>query len=205
MKVIGLTGGIASGKNFVADILRKDGAVIFDADHEVHQLLKLNQAVKYHIEKHFPKALINQEINKKVLGKIVFEDDEKLKILEKILHPMVKEKYWEFLNLAQKERKEIAVLNIPLLLENKYNCDKIVAIVAPTSVRKKRFLARARQQDPKNFKAEKKNLEKKFDQILLKQISNKERKSQADFVVNSGTSKADVVKQVKRIESLLKV
>lgn len=204
MKVIGLTGGIASGKNFVADILRKEGAAIFDADHEAHQLLKLNPTVKQDIQKHFPQALVNQEINRRILGKIVFADDKKLKILEKILHPRVKKKYREFLDLAQKEGKEMAILNIPLLLENKYNCDKIIAIVAPPSIRKRRFLARTRKHDPKVFQAEKKNLEKKFDQILLRQVSNKERKFQADFVINSGTSKADVVKQVKELVSFLK-
>ena len=156
------------------------------------------------MQKNFPQALINQEINRRELGKIVFADDEKLKILEKILHPRVKKKYQEFLDSAQKEGKEIVVLNIPLLLENNYNCDKIIAIVAPPSIRKRRFLARARKHDPKNFQAEKKNLENKFEQILLRQVSNKERKSQADFVVNSGTSKSDVVKQIKKIEFLLR-
>ncbi len=200
MKIIGLTGGIASGKNFVAGIFVQNGAAVFDADKEVHKLLELDQSTIAEVKKKFHESFVAGKIERKILGKIVFADAEKLKILEKILHPKVRKKYQEFLEVAQKEKKKIAVLNIPLLLETEsYKCDKILAIIAAPSIQKKRFLARAKKNNPRNFAAEKKNLEKKFEQIRAKQISNSERKLRADFVVNSGVSKKKTEQQVNKI------
>jgi dephospho-CoA kinase len=202
MKIIGLTGGIASGKNFVAAIFEQHGAAIFDADAEVHKLLELDKSTILAVKKSFPKSFVEGKISRKILGKIVFANSEKLKILEKILHERVREKYLEFLELASNSQKKIALLNIPLLLESKgYKCDQIVAIVASPSIQKKRFLARARKNNPQNFSAEKKNLEQKFEQIRAKQITNKERKAKADFVINSSHSKAETKRQVERIIS----
>ncbi len=196
MKIIGLTGGIASGKNFVAEIFAQNGAAVFDADFEVHQLFASDKSVIGMIKKKFPDSFVEGKIERKILGKIVFGDAKKLEILEKILHPKVREKYQEFLANAQKSKKKIAVLNIPLLLEKQaYKCDKIVAIVAPPSIQKRRFLARHK----KITAAEKKNLEKKFEQIRAKQISNLARKASADFVVNSNFSKRNVIEQVVAI------
>ena len=92
ISVVGLTGGIASGKNFVAEIFSKNGAAIFDADKEVHLLLESNQDVIAQIKKNFPQSLVNHKIDRKILGKIVFDKKsaQKLKILEEILHPKVR-------------------------------------------------------------------------------------------------------------------
>jgi dephospho-CoA kinase len=204
MKIIGLTGGIASGKNFVAEIFRQKGAAVFDADCEVHSLLELDKSTILQVKNSFPESFVEGKIERKILGKIVFASAQKLKILEEILHPQVRKKYQEFLATAQKEKKKIAVLNIPLLLETQgYECDKILAITASPSIQKKRFLARARKNNPKNFALEKKNLEKKFEQIRSKQISNFERKSRADFTINSNASKSFVIAQVKKIFSIV--
>ncbi len=200
MKIIGLTGGIASGKNFVAEIFAQNGAAVFDADKEVHKLLQSDLATIAQVQKHFPESLIDNQIDRKILGKIAFSDQNKLRILEEILHPKVRQNYLQFLSQAQKARKKLAILNIPLLLETKaYECDYVVAILASPSIRKKRFLARARQLNPQNFAVEKTNLAKKFDQIIAKQLSNFDRKNQADFVVNTSKSKDKTVVQVKSI------
>lgn len=200
IKIIGLTGGIASGKNFVAEIFLRNGAAVFDADKEVHKLLEADRSVVAQVKKIFPESFVEQKISRKILGKIVFADEKKLRILEKILHAKVRKKYQEFLAESQKSKKKIAVLNIPLLLETRgYKCDYVLAILASPSIQKKRFLARAKKSDPKNFVKEQKNLEKKFEQIRSKQISNQERKYAADFVVNSGLSKNLVTQQVRRV------
>ena len=198
MKIIGLTGGIASGKNFVAEIFAQNNAAIFDADIEVHKLMESDKLTIQAVKKNFPESFIDARIDRKILGKIVFADAKKLKILEKIIHPKVREKYQNFLKKSESEKRKFAVLNIPLLLETKaYKCDKIVAIIASPSVQKKRFLARLEKVD--NWEV----LEKKFEQIRSKQISNEERKKVADFVVNTNGGKSDVVNQVKNIIDLL--
>lgn len=199
MKIIGLTGGIASGKNFVAEIFAQNNAAIFDADIEVHKLIELDKSIIQAVKKNFPESFIDAKIDRKILGKIVFSDTEKLKILEKIIHPKVREKYQDFLKKSESEKRKFVVLNIPLLLETKaYKCDKIIAIIASPSVQKKRFLARVGKVDNQEL------LEKKFEQIRSKQISNEERKKVADFVVNTNGAKSDVVIQVKNIIDLLR-
>lgn len=200
VKIIGLSGGIASGKNFVADVFAKNGAAIFDADKEVHMLLESDTATISEIKKKFPKSFAAGKIDRKLLGEIVFNDQNKLRVLEKILHEKVRQNYQKFLAKAKKEKHKLAVLNIPLLHEtDSYKCDKIVAIIASESLRKKRFLARARKKDPRNFVKESNNLAKKFEQIIANQLTNLERKSLADFVVNTNKSKAEVVRQVQKI------
>ena len=204
MKVVGLTGGIAAGKNFVATIFAQNGAAIFDADAQVHNLLSSDEEIISKIGSLFPQSLLKQgdnyKIDRKILGKIAFEDAKKLKILEKIIHPEVRKKCHEFLVKAQKDKKEIAVLNIPLLLQNKgYKYDKIIAVIAPKSVRKKRFLTREKKINPINFEKEKNDLEKKFEQISSKQISDSESRKHADFVVKSAISKSFTVLFVQKI------
>lgn len=200
MKIIGLTGGVAAGKNFVAEIFAQNGSAIFDADAQVHELLKSDEPTIAEVKKNFPTSFIDQKIDRKILGKIVFADVKKLEILEKILHPKVRQKYAEFLTKAQQEKRDLAVLNIPLLLEKQgYECQKIVAIVLPKSLQKKRFLARAKKNNARNFASEKQNLEKKFLQIHAKQMTNSQRKKLADFVINSAFSKAKTAAQVKII------
>ncbi len=223
MKIIGLSGGIASGKNFIAEIFAKNGAAIFDADAEVHKMFEGDEALILKVGKAFPESLQEEEknaqnikmasvknsfskkenlssqkfsrkiINRKILGKIVFSDAEKLLILEKIIHPIVRKKYDEFLRKSQQEKRKFVVLNIPLLLEKQgYKCDKIIAIIVPPSIQKRRFFARKKNESQQE-------LEKKFKRIVKFQLSNKERKEKSDYVVNTRFSKAQTIKAVKEI------
>ncbi len=192
MKTIGLTGGIAAGKNFVAEIFAKNGAAIFDADKETHDLLESDQLTLAEIQKNFPKAIINQKINRKALGEIVFSDKNKLRILEEIIHPQIRRKYQEFLQNSQNNGHKIAVLNVPLLLETKaYPCDYIIALIAPKEIKKSRFLARSQ-----DFS---KDAEELFEKIHGNQIDDEARKSKADFIINTSMSKLEVEKQVLEI------
>jgi dephospho-CoA kinase len=200
MKIIGLTGGIASGKNFVAEIFQKNGAAVFDADKEVHELLESHAEAIKEVKENFPESVIGEKISRKLLGQIVFSDPQKLKILEKIIHVKVREEYQIFLQKAVKEKKKLAILNIPLLLETQsYKCDKVVAIIVLDEVQKKRFLMRAKKTDPENFLHEKENLIRKFEKIKSKQIDNLKREKHADFVINNSLTKAFTIKQVKKI------
>lgn len=173
--VVGLTGGIAAGKNFVADIFAKNGAAIFDADKEVHRLLESDKLTFEEVAKNFSESLIDGKIDRKILAKIVFFNEEKLLILEKILHPKVRQKYQEFLADAERRKIKLVVLNVPLLLESEcYKSDYIVAITAPLALRKKRYLLRSKNSDLTNF-----------NKIRRKQLSDLERKKRADFVIRN--------------------
>jgi dephospho-CoA kinase len=204
MKIIGLTGGIASGKNFIAEIFVKHGAVIFDADAEVHKLLESDKSTIKEIRNSFPESFIEQKINRKILRKIVFSNSEKLEMLEKILHPKVRKKYQSFLAKSKKEGRKMVILNIPLLLEKKgYECDKIIAVISAKSIQRKRFLARTKESYPETFAEEKENLIKQFEKIFLKQTTNKDRKKVADFVIDNTKSKDFAISQVRNLINLL--
>jgi dephospho-CoA kinase len=193
MKIIGLTGSIASGKNFIADIFAKNGCAVFDADNEVHKLLASDKSTILAVKKNFPESFVNEKIERKILGKIVFADKKKLEVLEKIIHPKVRKKYREFL---KKVKKKTVVLNIPLLLETKgYECDYIVAIIVTKKIQKERFIAREKL---KNKAAKISELEKKFEQIRKRQISNLKRKKHADFIINNDGDSQESVKQVTK-------
>ena len=193
MKIIGLTGGVASGKNFVARIFAKNGATIFDADKIVHDILICDEDSILKVSRHFPQAIIHKKIDRKILGEIVFSDVKKLKILEEIIHPKVRQKYLEFIKNAQLQKQKIVVLNIPLLLERQgYNCHKIISLLIPPSIQKRRFLQRKKNET-------KANLEKKFTKIIANQMKNKERKEKSDFVIYTGFSKAHTIAQTRKI------
>lgn len=204
MKIIGLTGGIASGKNFIAEIFAKNGAAVFDADSEVHKLLELDKSTIEEVRNSFPESFIEQKINRKILGKIVFSNSKKLETLEKILHPKVRKKYQSFLAKSKKEGRKMVILNIPLLLEKKgYECDKIIAVIATKVIQRKRFLDRAKKSSSENFAKEKENLIKQFEKIFLKQATNNDRKKAADFVIDNTKSKDFAIRQVKSLSQLL--
>jgi dephospho-CoA kinase len=204
MKIVGLSGGIASGKNFVAEIFAKNGAAIFDADRETHNLLESDKLSYEEIRKNFLQAIINEKIDRRILGKIVFDDKNKLEILEKILHPKIRKKYQDFLNTARSEGCKLVVLNIPLLLEKEsYACDYIVAIITPKHIRKERFLKRSEELDRGNFAKNKSQLEERFEKIFVNQIDDEIRKSKANFVIDSSGTKEDVEEEVKKILSVM--
>ena len=204
MKIIGLTGGIASGKNFIAEIFANNGAAIFDADEEVHNLLESDKSTIKEVKKFSPESFIEHKINRKILRKIVFSNSKKLEMLEKILHPKVRKKYQSFLNKSKKEGRKMVILNIPLLLEKKgYECDKIIAIISTKSIQRERFLRRTKESYPENFAEEKENLIKQFEKIFLKQTTNKDRKKAADFVIDNTKSKDFAISQVKNLINLL--
>lgn len=204
MKIIGLTGGIASGKNFIAEIFVKHGVVVFDADEEVHKLLELDKSTIEEVKKFSPESFVGQKINRKILRKIVFSNSEKMEMLEKILHPKVRKKYQNFLDKSKKEERRLIMLNIPLLLEKKgYECDKIIAVISTKSIQRERFLARTKESYPETFAEEKENLIKQFEKIFLKQTTNRDRKKAADFVIDNTKSRDFAISQVKNLINLL--
>src|SRR3989344_9206062 len=199
MKIIGLTGGVASRKNYVAEIFAQKGAGIFDADKEGHRLLDSDKSTISKVKKIFPESFIKEEIDRKILGKIVFADEKKLKILERIIHPQVRKNYQKFLQDCRKKKTNLVVLNIPLLLETKgYKYDYVVAIIAQKYLCKERFLNRERKKD---LCQKISDLEKKFKQIISNQLPDVKRITESDFVLynNQRLSKLSFSKKVDQI------
>lgn len=119
MKIIGLTGGIASGKSTVADILRRLGAEIFDADAVSREAVaKGSQGLRQVIAAFGAEYLTaGGELDRAKLSRLVFEDKAALKKLESIVHAYVRQEAKVFLEQASQKGLGAVVLDVPLLIE----------------------------------------------------------------------------------------
>jgi dephospho-CoA kinase len=191
MLVIGLTGGIGTGKTAAAEHFRRRGVTVFDADAYVHKLYE-HVAVPA-IEKAFPGVTRNGKVDRTLLAKQVAGAPDRLRELEGIVHPMVIKAEIEFLREQENKGAKLAVLEIPLLFETgaEARADVTIALTAPEATQRKRVLERPGM-----------TLEK-FEALRARQMTDDERRARADYVVDSGTSLEDMHEQLDRlIESL---
>ena len=185
--LIGLTGTFGSGKSSVLRLFRKEGAVTISADQIVHSLLR-RKTVKEAVRTIFgPTVLKKGQVNRPALAKIVFTDKEKRRKLEKLLHPMVKEK---ILNNARKfsRRKKPVVVEAPLLFESGFlkPFDYTVCVSAKPEV------IRIRMQKKGITATE---VEKRSSSQW--KISEKEK--QSDAIIENSESRAKTEKQVRAL------
>ena len=183
---VGILGSIGSGKSFVANIFRELGFNIFSADNEVANIYNNNKIVNKKISKFFKLKLYKGKINKQELRDSLKKNLNKFRFLNKILHPMVRKKMVLFLSRCKKNK--LIVLGVPLLVENKML--NFVDILILVKTRSRSFLSRIKKR---------KNLDKRFLNILKKQQANeKTKESYADFIIYN-SSKNKVKLQVKNI------
>jgi dephospho-CoA kinase len=191
MLVIGLTGSIGMGKSTAAKHFAKRGIAVFDADAEVHRLYEAKAVPA--IAANFPTAVVGGRVDRSLLAQELAVSPSKLKQLEAIVHPMVVKAELDFLRRQEATGAKFAVLEIPLLFETGADSRVDVSIVlsAPEEVQRARVLARP------GMTAE------KLDQLLKRQLPDSEKRTRADYVVDSGKSIADMEAEIDRlIESL---
>lgn len=193
MKIIGLSGGIASGKNTVADIFHELGIEVFDADAVVHNLYLQDQEIIKLVAQNFLESFDGKIINRKILSALISSNPSQIHILEKIIHPKIREIYQNFLEKNLQKKSNFVVINIPLLLEsNQYKTDKIIAIIADEKTRQDRYIQRV-VADLKNANPDLINeLKNKFLMLKNKQISDEERIKKADFIIYNDGDLADL-------------
>lgn len=150
MKVIGLVGGIASGKSLVAEYLEERGAAVFHADAAAHQAID-SPSVKQTLVERWGRSILDAagNVDRKAVGKIVFAADAKgrpeKQFLEQTLHPQIRRQFVDSLSRWENAGTDVAVLDAPLLLEAGWQdlCDIVLFIDSP---REKR-LERAKQRN----------------------------------------------------------
>lgn len=192
MKIIGLSGSVASGKNEVAKIFESHGIPVFDADFLVHQFYENNQKVINKIQENFAIFQGKNFIDRKLLSEIIRKNPSKIELLEQIIHPEIKIKYEEFVKNNLQKNSPLILLNIPLLLEkNNYKTDKIIAIIANKDIRQKRYLSRFATPDEIDAKIQ------KFEFFNNLQLSDEQRLQNCDFVIYNNNDVEDLKSQVK--------
>ena len=192
MKVVGITGGIGSGKSVVCQIFSRLGAPVYESDKVVHLFYEkypeINERIKNEIsEEAFDK---NGKIVRKKLGEIVFADSKKLGILNKIVHPYVKIDFEKW--LKNYKGNPYIIKEAAILFESgaSDSCDKIIAVISPLELR----ISRVKERDHKS-KAE-------IDLIVGKQMNDEELILRSDFVIYND-EKQLLIPQVLKIHGVL--
>lgn len=147
MKWIGLTGGIASGKSTVAELLQKNGYVVVDADVIAHDVVARGSVGLKKVIDTFGRIYLKEdgELDRKKLGQLVFDNSEKRLELERIIHPLVQEKVREIKAELEKKGTKIAFYDVPLLFEKNLQSqfDATVVVACSSHVQMERLIKRS--------------------------------------------------------------
>lgn len=188
--ILGITGSIGSGKTTVANIFAKNGVNTIDADKIAHRLMGKNSTIYKNLRNFFGDKILDEHnnIDRKKLGDIVFENSKNIMKLNSITHPIIIGKIKRVINKIKKysENKNI-VIDAPLLLETKSKnlVDKIIVVKCG----KKNILRRLN----------KKYSKQKIERILNAQMPLKKKLKYADFVVDNNKDLNHLENQVKII------
>jgi dephospho-CoA kinase len=190
MIVLGLTGSIGMGKSTAAGMLRRLGVRLFDADAVVHELLGPGGKAVEAVEALFPGVRDETgAIDRRLVGQRVFGDPAALRCLEAILHPMVRRAETRFVGQARARRDSLVVLDIPLLYETGApdRVDHVLVVSAPPRVQRERVMRRPGM------------TESRFASILRAQMSDREKRRRADFVVPTGLGRGLTFRRLRRV------
>ena len=184
MIVLGLTGSIGMGKSTTASMFKDNGIAVHDADATVHKLYSGKAAPL--IESTFPGTTDDNGVDRTKLAEIVVGNEQQMKKLEAIIHPLVRAEENAFLSKAKTDGAKLVVLDIPLLFETGGNkrVDGVVVVTAPQSVQRQRVLVRQGMS------------EEKFAAILERQYPDDKKRQGADFIIDTSKgmeSACDVV------------
>ena len=192
MLIVGLTGSIGMGKSTAANHLRDLGIGVFDADAAVHDLYETT-AVPL-IEAAFPGVAREGRIDREKLAERLRAVPSGFRVLEDIVHPLVRQAEKEFLDRQFDAGAGIAVLEIPLLFETGGNERVDVTIVVSTTAETQRQRVLNR---PGMTQA-------KLDSLLQRQLPDAEKRARADFVVDTGGAIAETQARIDMIVSALR-
>lgn len=195
MKIIGLTGGIGTGKSTVARMLKKRRIPVICADRIAREALNVGHPCFDRVVSTFGKGILNptRTINREDLARIVFSSTRARRKLNRIVHPyVIREMKMEIARLKKSGKKRV-VLDIPLLYEEKLDriCDKVIVVYAPEKMALRRLLKR------KGMSGE------DARRRLKTQISIEKKKKWADYVIdNSGSLLATQIQVEKCLSRL---
>lgn len=185
-RVIGLTGGIASGKSAVSLILQGLGMQVIDADGIAHEILVTDEAIKQEVVAVFGSEVLNAggAVDRGRLGNIIFQDAGRRRALERILHPLIRDELWK----RAREGNDDVVLEVPLLIEQGEHArvDLVVVVYAARECQIQRLMGRDTI-----------SREEAVSRIAT-QLPLEEKVSYAQYVINNNGSLEETEEQVLR-------
>ncbi len=175
MLLIGVTGGIGSGKSHLSAIIRDLGFPVYNSDDRAKQLVH-REDIKEQIQSTFgPKAYIGNNYNSKYVASVVFNNEKLLNELNQIIHPKVQQDFHTFVQVKEKEKVSMIFKESALLVESEAfrRLDQLILVTAPKEVRKARVLKR-------------KGMTKAmFEAVDAKQAEDSHKIQFADFVLSN--------------------
>lgn len=186
--ILGLTGGIASGKSTVSAYLAQNGALIIDADLIARQVVaKKSSGLKQIVAKFGGEILTaSGELDRKKLGKLVFSNKDLLKALTDITGPLIRTEILREIEAAKKAQVKLVVLDIPLLFETGYQtlCDKVMVVTIPSKLQLERVMKRDNLSAAEARKR------------IANQLPASKRNELADVLIDNSKSVAETYQQV---------
>jgi len=183
MLLLGLTGGIGSGKSTVSAEFARRGAIVIDADLVVRELQSPGGAVLAAMVEHFGDAILSADgtLNRQAVADIVFNDPEQLKALNAIVHPKVGEEIDGRIE-AQRDTDNVVILDVPLLVESKaYETEGIIVVDTDPEIAVERLV------ESRGFKADDARARMKL------QATREERRAVAAFIVPNDGSQEELM------------
>jgi len=192
MLIVALTGGIASGKSVVAEVLEELGCYIHHADKIAHDLTEPEKPAWKKIVAHFGKKILEEDktINRSRLGKIIFSDERERRFLNELIHPLVLKKKKEVINrLEKKGHYNIFVSEAALTIEAGFAdfFDKIIMTYCKKEVQIKRLMERDGISRKQTIK------------LIKSQMQPQEKLKYADYIIDSSGSFQSTVEQTERV------
>ncbi|WP_198374796.1 dephospho-CoA kinase [Neoroseomonas rubea] len=189
MIVIGLTGGIGMGKSTASATFRRLGVPVFDADAAVHRLQGRGGRAVAPIGAAFPGSVREGRVDREALRAAVLGKPDALRLLERIVHPLVRDEERRFLATARRAGRRLVVLDVPLLLETggQTRVDRVVIVSAPDAVQRARVLRR------------KGMTEERLAAIRTRQMPDAEKRRHADAVIPTGLSRFFAQAAIRRL------
>ena len=193
--LVGLTGGIASGKSTISQLFASLGTPIIDTDIISHQLMQQNQAAYIQTVKHFGQSILNNDgsINRPGLRKIIFNEPQQKSWLENMIHPLIRKKTQE--NILNANTEDYVLIIVPLMFETGFDqlVDHVIAIDCPAETQIKRLTQRD-------------NIDKELAQkMIAAQMDNQSRLSRADSVLANPDNKNRHQEVLQLHQKLLKL
>ena len=196
--LIGLTGGVATGKDLVSNEFKRLGAMIVDADTVARDIMLRNKPAYRAVVKAFGKDMVlpGGSIDRQTLGGIVFSDKKKLKKLNSLTHPAIRVEMERLIRLAKKTRpRAVIIAAVPLLIENKLHekwVDKTIVVYANKKNQTIRLMKKT-------------GLAKKDALLRINsQIPTREKRKFADFILNNNGDKKTTIAQTRKLYATLK-
>ena len=197
MLVVGLTGGICSGKSTVAAMFERLGAIVIDADRVAHELQVPGQPLFQAIVSAFGRQIVGEDgrIDRRRLGAIVFSDPKARARLEEILHPAIVEECGRRIRQARASGAAVCLLDAALLIESGRHArfDRMVLVEASEAVQIERLMARMGLSREEAM------------QRIRSQMPLEEKRRHAKFVIENGGSLIETERQVRAVWKQLRI